>query len=191
MYGFVLLSVPRDRTPEKKLAGLGVQLLGPHDDHHKARLPVGSLEALAALPEVDWLGVSAPEQKLSVSWPRCEARRGRRPASAPRRRSRSSSTSSRAMRRDFRRELEAVGATLGEYDPELDVLSRGGHAAAIEKIAALDFVLFVELIGATSPGHDQSTPLIDADMIRPGSPFGLTRFSGAPMTARHPRHGLR
>ena len=48
----------------------------------------------------------------------------------------------------------------------------------IDKIVALDFVLFVELIGLTSPAHDQSTPLIDADMIRPGISFGLTRFGG-------------
>ncbi len=38
----------------------------------------------------------------------------------------------------------------------------------IDKIAALDFVLFVELIGLTSAAHDQSTPLVDADLIRPG-----------------------
>ena len=53
----------------------------------------------------------------------------------------------------------------------------------IDKIAALDFVLFVELIGRTSPGHDQSTPLVDADMHPPGQrPLGLTRFSGASTT---------
>ena len=51
----------------------------------------------------------------------------------------------------------------------------------IDKIAALDFVLFVEPIELTSAAHDQSTPLIDADMIRPGISFGLTRFSGAPI----------
>ena len=43
-------------------------------------------------------------------------------------------------------------------------------------------MLFVELIGLTSAAHDQSTPLVDADMIRPGSiSYGLTRFSGAPI----------
>ena len=47
---------------ETKLARLGVELLGPHDDHHKARLPVGSLQAVAALPEVEWVGVSAPSR---------------------------------------------------------------------------------------------------------------------------------
>ena len=85
------------RRSNRQLAGLGVQLLGPHDDHHKARLPVGSLEAIAALPEVEWLGVSAPEQKLSSELAELRALEARRPASTPRRRSRSSSTSSRAM----------------------------------------------------------------------------------------------
>jgi subtilisin family serine protease len=42
-------------------------------------------------------------------------------------------------------------------------------------------VLFVELIRSTSPAHDQSTPLVDADLIRPGGTWG-TRFGGAPGT---------
>ena len=66
VYGFLLLRVRLDEALEKKLAGLGVELLGPHDDHHKARLPVGSLEAIAAMADVEWVGVSAPEQKLSL-----------------------------------------------------------------------------------------------------------------------------
>ena len=65
MYGFLLLRVPPEGTLQKKLAALGVQLLGPHVNHQKARLPVGSLEAIAALADVEWLGVSPPEQKLS------------------------------------------------------------------------------------------------------------------------------
>ncbi len=65
VYGFLRLRVRPDEALEKSLAGLGVQLLGPHDDHHKVRLPIGSLQAVAALPDVEWIGVSAPEQKLS------------------------------------------------------------------------------------------------------------------------------
>ncbi len=51
----------------------------------------------------------------------------------------------------------------------------------IDRILALDFVLFVELIRPTSGAHDQSTPLVDADLIRPGGSWG-TRFGGAPIT---------
>ena len=51
----------------------------------------------------------------------------------------------------------------------------------IEKIAALDFVLFIELIEPDFPAHDQSTPLVDGDILRPGTPLGHTRYSGAPI----------
>jgi hypothetical protein len=57
VYGFLLLRVPPDGGLEKKLAGLGVRLFGPHVNHQKARLPIGSLDAVAALPEVEWVGV--------------------------------------------------------------------------------------------------------------------------------------
>ena len=66
VYGSLLPRVRLDEALEKKLAGLGVELLGPHDDHQKARLPVGSLEAIAKLAEVEWVGASAPKQKLST-----------------------------------------------------------------------------------------------------------------------------
>ena len=43
-------------------------------------------------------------------------------------------------------------------------------------------MLFVELIRPTSGGHDQSTPLVDADLIRPGARSFRPRFSGASTT---------
>lgn len=82
----------------------------------------------------------------------------------------------------FRKQLEAVGAALGEYDPALQFYRAVATGPTIERIAALDVVLFVELIGLTSAGHDQSTPLIDADLIRPGGVSFPPRFSGASTT---------
>ena len=101
-----------------------------HDDHYKARLPVGALEAIAAMPEVEWVGVSPPEQKLSLGADRpSRSSTRRRAASTPRRRSRSSSTCSRETTTGASAgELEAVGAAIGEYDADAPVLSRGGHA---------------------------------------------------------------
>ena len=81
----------------------------------------------------------------------------------------------------FRRQLEAAGAVVGEYDPGLSFYRAVATRATIDKIVALDFVLFVELIRPTSGGHDQSTPLVDADLIRPGGAF-LQRFGGASST---------
>ncbi len=65
VYGFLLLRVPVDEAFQKKLAGLDVELLGAARRHHKARLPMASLSTIAAMPEVEWVGLSAPWQKLS------------------------------------------------------------------------------------------------------------------------------
>ena len=183
MYGFVRLTVPRDKALEQLLAGLGVHLLGPHDDHHKARLPVGSLAALATMPEVAWLGVSPPEQKLSAELAALRGPQREKAGVGP-------ATPIPIVINLFegdetgavRRELEALGVLIGEYDPELASYRAVASEPIIEKIAALDFVLFIEPIGLTSGGHDQSTPLIDADIIRPGTPMGHTRFGAATVT---------
>ena len=178
VYGFVLLRAPLDEKLEKKLAGLGLAFLGPHDDHQKARLPVDALEAIAALPEVEWVGVSEAEQKLSSEL--TEVLSARTPAAAI-----DAATpiplvinlfeGDEAGR--FRRQLEAVGAAVGEYDADLHFYRAVATAPVIEEIAALDFVQFVELVRLTAAAHDQSTALVDADMIRPGtSSYGITRF---------------
>ena len=169
MYGFLLLRVRLDEALEKKLAGLGVQLLGPHDDHQKARLPVGSLEAIAALAEVEWVGVSAPEQKLSLELTDLRGSQAKAAIVDP---ATPIPIVINLFEGDesghFRQQLEAAGAAVGEYDAALQFYRAVATGPTIDKIAALDFVLFVELIELTSPAHDQSTPLIDADMIRPG-----------------------
>jgi hypothetical protein len=179
VYGFLLLRVPPDKALEQQLAGLGVKLLGPHDDHHKARLPVGLLQAIATVPEVEWLGVSARAQKLSAELTEL---RGPRARAAGVDDATPIPIVINLFEGDatglFRRELEAAGATLGHYDPDLQSYRAVATWPVIDRITALDFVLFVELIGRTSAGHDQSTPLLDADIIRPGTPLGHTRFSG-------------
>jgi Subtilase family/CARDB len=179
VYGFLLLRVPPEGTLQKKLAALGVQLLGPHVNHQKARLPVGSLEAIAALADVEWLGVSPPEQKLSSELTELRGAQAKEAAVDP---AAGLPIVINLFEGDesgsFRKQLEAVGAALGEYDPALQFYRAVATWPTIEKIAALDFVLFVELIRLTSPGHDQSTALIDADLVRPGPTFP-PRFGGA------------
>ena len=63
---------------------------------------------------------------------------------------------------------------VGEYDTRLHFYRAVATPAAIDGIVALDFVLFVELIRPTSPAHSQSTPLVDADLIRPGGTGGTS-----------------
>ena len=185
VYGFLRLRTAPDAALQKKLAGLGVTLLGPHDDQQKARLPITSLEAIAALPDVEWVGASAPSQKVSTELSQLRGPQGKAPgvstdAGLPIVINLFESDDSG----DFRRQIEAAGAVLGEYDPALHFYRAVATWPVIDAITALDFVLFVELIRPTSTGHDQSTPLIDADFIRPSEfppPGGdfPPRFDGA------------
>ncbi len=162
VYGFALRRVAPDEALERKLAGLGVRLLGAHDDHHKIRVPAGSLRAVAALPEVEWLGVSARDQKLSRELSDVRGSRTK-PAAVD-------ATAPIPIvvnlfegdeTGEFGRLLEAAGAALGEYDPDLMAYRAVATGPIVDQIAALDFVLFIELIGLTSTAHDQSTPLIN------------------------------
>ena len=169
-YGFVLLRGPVDRALQGKLAGLDVELLGLHDDHYKARLPIASLRAIAALPEVEWVGVSSREQKQSAELSALRGGHGQAAAVAP---GDPIPIVINLFEADdngnFRRQLEAAGASLGRYDADLFFYRAVAAGPAIDKIVALDFVLFVELIGRSYPNLDESAPLIDADLIRPGS----------------------
>ena len=180
VYGFLLLRVPADEAVQNKLAGLDVELLGPHDDHYKARLPIASLRAIAAMREVEWVGVSAQGQKLSSELSALRGGQGQAAVVGP---GDPIPIVINLFEVDesgtFRRQLEAAGATLAEYDAGLAFYRAVAAGPAIDRIAALDFVLFIELIGLTSGATDQSTILVDADMIRPGTSLGLTRFSGA------------
>jgi hypothetical protein len=121
VYGFVRLTAPRTEALEQHLAGFGVQLLGPHDDHHKARMPVGSLAALAAAPEIAWLGVSPPELKLSEELTAVRGPQGKKAGIGP---ATPIPLIINLFEGDetgiFRRELEALGATVAEYDPEFE-----------------------------------------------------------------------
>ncbi|PWU17547.1 MAG: serine protease [Candidatus Rokuibacteriota bacterium] len=183
VYAFMLLRARPDQALEQTLASLGVQMLGPHDDHHKVRLPVASLEQVAALPEVEWLGVSTPVQKLSAE---LTALRGPRANAAVVDTATGIPVVINLFEGDdagaFRRQLEAAGAALGEYDPALHFYRAVATWPTIDKIAGLDFVLFIELIRDASSGHDQSTPLVDADLIRPGGVTFPPRFGGASTT---------
>ena len=182
VYGFIMLRDRLDEPTEDALARQGAELLGRHDDTYKARLPVASLAAIAAMPQVEWVGVSPPKLKQSLE---LAAVRGAKGAAA----GIGSATPLPIYVNlfegdesgDFRRELEAAGAKVGAYDAGLHSYRAVATAAVIDQIATLDFVLFIELIEPDAPAHDQSTPLIDADILRPGTPLGHTRYSGAPI----------
>ncbi len=68
----------------------------------------------------------------------------------------------------FKRQLEATGAVIGDYDAELKSYRATAAQVVIDKIAALNFVLFIEPVQTGTGNHDQSMALIGADYIRPG-----------------------
>ena len=138
------------------------------------------LPAIAALPEVEWLGVSSREQKLSSELAALRGLRGQAAAVAP---GDSIPIVVNLFDGDdngnFRRQLEAAGATLGRYDADLRSYRAVATGPVIDTIIGFDFVLFVELIGLRHPTLDESTPLIDGDLIRPGTTtYGIPRFGG-------------
>jgi hypothetical protein len=175
VYGFLRLRVPLDEAVAQRLADFDVTLLGAHDDHQKARLPLASLEAIAALPEVEWVGVSTRAQKRSR-----ELSALKRAADVARSTPIPIVVNLFEADEDgaFRRELEAAGVAVGEYDADLRFYRAVADRTTIDRIAGLDFVLFIELIEPIADHHDQSMALVDADLIRPGTPLGLTRYSG-------------
>src|SRR5262245_48840692 len=182
VYGFVLFRAEPDQATRAKVEHLGVRFLGRHDNHEKVRVPVGAIDAVAALPEIEWLGVSPPQQKVSLELADVH---GSQAANAPASGATALPITVNLFEPDtdgsFRQRLEAAGAIVGEYDPALFFYRAVATSPVIDQITALDFVLFVELIRPTSGTHDQSTTLIDADLIRPGGSF-LTRYGGTPST---------
>jgi hypothetical protein len=139
-YGFVLLRARADEALEQKLAGLGVELLGPHDDHHTARLPVASLHAIAALHEVEWIRVSARAE----AEPRADRASRLREQRGSRRRRHADPGRHQPLRGRRGRRFPARAGSRGcrhrEYDPELLFYRGVATAPVIDRITALDFV---------------------------------------------------
>lgn len=174
-YAFVLTNEYPSPEMERDFEALGVEVLGPHDEALKIKLPLDNdvLRALVDLPYVEWIGYSQPTQKLESAL-------------------RSAMTAFAGEVEEFpiiislfeddsdgrfAARLREAGVALGRYDPELASYQAVASAAEIEALAELDFVLFVEVERPSRAGHDQSMATMGADYIRSGG--GGTRFSGA------------
>lgn len=64
------------------------------------------------------------------------------------------------------RALEAAGVRIVEYDEVLHAFRAALPPAALESVSGLDFVQFIESFERPQPGHDESTPMIQADYTR-------------------------
>ena len=160
------------------LEKLGAQVLGASGRLLRAKLPgdPASLRALSALPEVAGLGAVPKERKLAAAFAEealAAAPHERRPVFI------TLMTDDRQGR--WRRQLEALGAVVGHFDP--DIRAYAAHIANmdLDPIASQDFVLAVEPIGIVRAAHDTAVPVMGADAVRrhAGSPGLFSGTTGA------------
>lgn len=166
VYGFILMDEYLSETTQEELEALGVTVLGPHGSLYKTKLPtdLSRIAAVADLDYVEWVGFPSPQLKLS---PELQdllderdllARQSQIPVTI--------NLFEPESDRRFGADLEAAGARLGKYDPELMAYRAVIDAADVNEILTLDFALYVELIQPTTVGHDQSMATIGVDYIR-------------------------
>lgn len=167
---------------KRALEHLGVEVLGASGRLLRVKLPgdLASLQAISALPEVAGLGAVPKERKVAAGFVE-EALNAPAYERTP--------VFITLMADDpqgrWRRRLEALGAVVGRFDP--DIRTYAAHIAnnALDAIASQDFVLAVEPIGVVRANHDTAVPAMGADAVRrhAGSP-GL--FSGTATGASVP-----
>ncbi len=81
----------------------------------------------------------------------------------------------------WRRELAALGAVVGRYDPHVRVYEANVTRGVLDMLGRADFVLAVEPVGAVEAAHDTAVPAMGADALRTyeGSPGLFSGVGGA------------
>ena len=178
-FGWIRLapdSRPSDIAP--RLEALDVVVEGSAGPLIRARLTgdrVG-LEAILALPGVDAVGAAPVAAKL----PREFAGQAlAEPAQAV------VPVFVTLMANDengrWRRELERLGAEVGQYDADMRSYVANVAYGLVEDVAEADFVLFVEPVGIAEATHDTAVPAMGADALRTyeGVPRSFTGVGGS------------
>ena len=162
-FGWIRMAEDTRRSDLAKLIeGAGVRIVGSAGRLLRAQLPgdVERLAAIVALPEVDGLGALPVEAKLrAFEDPSVEL-----PGDEP------TPVFVTLMADDvdgrWRRELEALGATVGRYDPYVRVYTANVTRLVLDSLATADFVLAIEPIGVVTLNHDTAVPAMGADTLR-------------------------
>ena len=148
---------------ESALSDLGAEVVGSAGRLVRARLPAGEgeLRAIATLPGIDGIGAMPPRTKLAPALAdSSEMLPG--PERVP--------VFVTLMEGDpdgrWRRELEALGATVGRFDPAIRVYPANIAYGSLAAIAATDFVLAVEPVGVVEATHDTAIPAMGGDALR-------------------------
>ena len=169
-FGWIRLAEDADPNDlERALQGSGAEIVGSAGSLMRARLPgdEARLQQIAALPQVEGLGAVPRESKLAPAFA------NQVPGGSPEGQMPVFIT---LMTDDpdgrWRRALEDLGAVVGRFDPDIRIYSANVSRAALEAIAAADFVLAIEPIGIVVAAHDTAVPAMGADALR--------RFDGSP-----------
>jgi hypothetical protein len=174
VYGLLYLSGRMRAETGLQLERLGVELLGPHGESFKVRLPSNSaqLEAVAEIPTVRRLGLATPLEKLEAELFLLLENRGTD-------REASYELFVNLFEHDtngaFALALENAGATLSHFDEDLVAYRARASGAAILEITTFDFVLFVELMPMGS-----ATVVGSLEYVLPTTGWSLPRGGGAP-----------
>ena len=174
-YAFVLTTEYLSSAMEDEFGAIGVEILGTHDAAIKVKLPLDAqvVQQLTALPYVEWVGYSRPGQKIDRTLDAATTAFAGEVQEFPLVVSLFEDDSNG----EFAARMRALGVFVGNYDRDLQAYRAVASPAEIDALAALDFVLFVEVERPMGADHDQSMATMGVDYIRPAVPG--TRFGGA------------
>ena len=147
---------------KKSISNFDVELIGTSGRVVRAKLPGDEalLEAIQALPEVAAISPLPTSAKLSEA------------AHALFRQTPDESMPVFVTLMDvdqdehWRRSLESLDATVGQFDASIRVYSVAANYDTILDIASLDFVVAVEPVGVVKAVHDTVIPSMGADTLR-------------------------
>ena len=161
-FGWVKLA--EDAGPGELRAALAPDgdVLGQAGDLVRARLPgdAARLRTIAASAAVAGLGTVPPERKVADTLAQ-RVRAGENAAVPVWITLMDNDPDSR-----WRRELEAMGAVVGRFDPALRTYAATLPLPVLGPVAAADYVLAVEPIGRLEPALEFSTTSLGADAVR-------------------------
>ena len=178
-FGWIRLAEDADPNDlAQALQGAGAEIVSSAGSLIRARLPgdEARLQQITALRGVDGLGAVPPESKLAPGFANQE------PGAPPEEQMPVFITLMTDDPDDrWRGALENLGAVVGRFDPDIRVYSANVSRAALEAIAAADYVLAVEPIGIVAAAHDTAVPAMGADALRQfdGSPGLFSGIGGA------------
>ena len=187
VYGFLISHEYLAEPHYEQLDEISVGVLDNHGSAYKIATSVErdpeELESqLAGLEFVHWVGFSPPELKVSPELQRLQDELERVGDDAPAEIPVYINVFDADLQGRFQEELSAHGARVGHFDEDLlsyrAMIPHGwpdGAWEVLDAITELDYVLFVEPMledgieysVSASTKHDESTPTIGADYIRP------------------------